>query len=126
MTSSNSKRFGLLLILWQLFVGVACERYEQISVPEEKADFIGRWSAGSNFFELEENGDVNLEIEGPTESLLVRKGSLRSLEGESICVGVGKRHQGDCLPISATPYTAEGRELIRLGGVELERELEPR
>jgi len=121
------KRTGLLLLLllvmvWQIFALVGCERYEQIEVPEQKNDFAGRWSAGSNFFELEADGDVSLEIEGPNESFMIRSGSLRSLEGESICIGVGERQRSDCLPISEAPYSSGDQEVIRVGGVELTRE----
>ena len=119
---SNTLRFiGLLLVCWMQPLS-GCERYEQIRVPGQKADFIGRWSEGPNFFELEPDGGVDLEIQGPTESLLVRKGSLRSFEAESICVGVGERQQGDCLSISINPYTSGGREVILVGGVKLARE----
>ena len=111
-----------LMIAFGLLTLASCEQYDQIRVPDQKADFIGRWSEGANIFELEPDGDVNLEIEGPTESFLVRKGSLRSFNDESICVGVGERQQGDCLSISETPYRSRGRELIRVGGVELARE----
>jgi hypothetical protein len=93
---------GVLAAIWLLIVA-GCERYEQIRVPEEKIDFIGRWSEGSNFFDLEPDGTVNLEVDGPTESRLVREGSLRSFDGQSICIGVGELDQGDCLSISDTP-----------------------
>jgi hypothetical protein len=112
---------GLIIAFW-LVTLPSCEQYDQILVPDQKADFIGRWSEGPNFFELEPDGDVNLEIEGPTESFLVRKGSLRSFDGESICVGVGERQQGDCLTISETPYRSGGREVILVESVELARE----
>jgi hypothetical protein len=112
---------ALLAAFWLLPLP-SCGQYEQIRVPDQKIDFIGRWSEGSNFFELEPDGNANLEIEGSTESFLVRKGSLRSFDGESICVGVGERQQGDCLSISETPYRSGGRELILIGGVELARE----
>lgn len=111
-----------VFLCFALLIVPSCEQYEQIRVPDQKADFIGRWSEGSNFLELEPEGDVNLEIEGPTESFLVRKGSLRSFDGASICVGLGERQQGDCLSISETPYRSEGREVILVGGVELARE----
>ncbi len=120
---SGSLRAGfLLLILWQLLTLVGCEKYEQIPVPDQKAALVGRWSAGTNFIELEADGDIALEIDGATETFLVRKGSLRSLDGESICIGVGERQEGDCLSISAAPYMSAGRETISVEGVELARE----
>ena len=115
---------GLLTAVWVLVLP-GCGQYEQIRVPEQKAGFIGRWSEGSegsDFFELEPDGNVNLEIQGPTESFLIRKGSLRSFEAESVCVGAGERQQGDCLSISTNPYTSGGREVILVEGVELARE----
>ena len=110
------------MILWQLLTLVGCEKYEQIPVPDQKAALVGRWSAGTNFIELEADGDIALEIDGATETFLVRKGSLRSLDGESICIGVGERQEGDCLSISAAPYMSAGRETISVEGVELARE----
>lgn len=112
----------VLLILWQPIAAAGCERYAQISVPEQKKDFIGRWSAGPNFFELGPDGEVNLELEASARTFLIRKGSLRYFGAESICVGVGERQEGDCLSISADPYASSGREVIVLEGVELARE----
>ena len=111
-----------LLAAFCLLVLPSCKQYVQIRVPDQKVEFIGRWSEGSNFFELEPDGKVNLEIEGPTESLLVRKGSLRSFDRQSICVGVGEWQQAECLVISEVPYRSGGREVILVGGVELARE----
>ncbi len=121
MRSKTALITGLLAAFW-LITFPSCEQYEQIRVPDQKIDFIGQWSEGSNFFELEPDGTVNLGIEGPTESFLVRKGSLRSFDGESICVGVGGRQKGGCVSISASPYRSGGREVIVVGGVELARE----
>jgi hypothetical protein len=116
------KRASMLLsVLWPLLVIEGCDRYEQISVPERKSDFVGQWSAGSNFFELEEDGDVSIEIEGAARFFMSRSGSLRSFEGELICIGVGEWQQADCLPISASPYASGGQEVIRIIGVELAR-----
>ena len=100
----------------------SCKQSVQIAVPEQKVDFIGRWSEGSNFFELERDGRVDLEIDGPAESRLVRTGSLRNFDGQSICIGVGEWQPAKCLVISQVPYRSGGREVILLGGVELERE----
>ncbi len=100
----------------------ACERHPQIRVPDQKADFVGRWSAGSNYFDLEPDGTVSLEIEDSGRALLVRDGSLRRLDDEAICFGVGELQAGDCLEISKSPYAVDGRDRIEIGGVELERE----
>lgn len=111
-----------LLAAFCFLILPSCKQSVQIAVPEQKVDFIGRWSEGSNFFELEPDGKVDLEIDGPTESRLVRKGSLRSFDGQSICIGVGEWQPEKCLVISEVPYRSGGREVILLGGIELARD----
>ncbi len=104
--TESASILGLLLAFWLLTLS-GCERYEQIRVLVQKVDFIGQWSEGSNFFELELDGDVSLEIDGSSESFLVCKGSLRSFEGESVCVGVAERQQGEIKAASIIVESAQ-------------------
>jgi len=86
---------------------------------------VGTWSDGGDYFRLSPDGVVDLEIDGPEASLLIREGSLRSFEGPNLEVGVGEWQPSEHLTISESPYSAPKGDAIRVEGIELFREQTP-
>ena len=110
------------LLLMPLLVLAGCERHEAIAVPSSRAAFVGSWASGSNFFHLSPDGTVDLELEGPESSLVVRRGGLRRFEDTHFEVGVGEWHPSDHLTTSEAPFSPPKGEAIRVEGIELYRE----
>lgn len=112
-----------LLISAFLVTLTGCQWHEQIPVPEQRADFIGRWSDGDDYLELEPDGSVNLSIHFPKGYLGVLRGSLHRFDETTFCVGIVRLSEGDCWPISRGPNGPPGEPpRILLGGVELIRD----
>ena len=101
---------------------VACDGGDAIPVPESKRGFVGRWSAGPSFLELSAAGRFDCEIEGESQSLLIRSGSLRSFEGNRICVGVGSLQSPECFEATVESTPAGAGDAIRVLGVVLRKE----
>lgn len=108
-----------------LVLCVACEWHPQIRVPEDKAEFVGRWSDGSNYMHLYADGRIDLYLEWPGGAIMVREGSLRRFKGQEICFGVVEFLESNCLGISEEPYEDDGRVMIELRGIQLRSELTP-